>query len=71
MALRLYPCHPSPALCPPPETKLGENEFMQRCYRESWDIKQRILEAIADGKRRRAARSREKPTPVREREPVP
>ena len=68
MALRLYPCHPTPALCPPPETKLSENEFMRRCYFKSWTIRQKIEEAIAA--KRRAGRSRVKPTPAKEYEPT-
>ena len=33
LALGLYPCTPSPALCPGPDPE-GANEFLTACYRE-------------------------------------
>ena len=65
LALGLYPCTPSPALCPGPDPE-GANEFLTACYRESWKIRQRILLAIADARRR--ARP---PVKVQERASIP
>jgi hypothetical protein len=61
MLLGLWPCHPSPALVHSPEPE-GANEFITQCYADSWEIRQRIEEAIADAR----FRSRTKPSPARE-----
>src|SRR3954454_24401533 len=66
MLLNLYPCTPSPALCPGPEPK-GANEFIAACYAESWAMRLKIEEDIAA--RRRTRRSRVKP--IATREPAP